>query len=68
MASALSGWWRKSPDKDMASNKEEELLVFGYSCKIFKDDDKALYVDQGHHLIPWMGDKTLMIDRSVPRK
>ncbi|RZF48483.1 hypothetical protein LSTR_LSTR007761 [Laodelphax striatellus] len=42
---------------------EEELLVFGYACKLFRDDEKALYVDQGKHLIPWMGNDSLRIDR-----
>ncbi|CAD7086754.1 unnamed protein product [Hermetia illucens] len=40
-----------------------DLLVFGYACKIFRDDDKALHIDQGKHLIPWMGDEALKIDR-----
>lgn len=47
------------------SDKFAELLVFGYSCKLFADDEKALYHEQGQHLIPWMGDKSIMIDRSV---
>ncbi|XP_068623467.1 protein suppressor of white apricot isoform X2 [Battus philenor] len=54
-----SGILRKSDFKE----KKEELLVFGYSCKLFRDDDKALHVDQGKHLIPWMGDESLKIDR-----
>ncbi|GBP35446.1 Protein suppressor of white apricot [Eumeta japonica] len=54
-----SGILRKSDRKE----KKEELFVFGYSCKLFRDDEKALHVDQGKHLIPWMGDETLKIDR-----
>lgn len=45
---------------------QEELFVFGYACKVFRDDDKAQYIDEGRHLIPWMGDDRLLIDRSVP--
>ncbi|KAH8259948.1 hypothetical protein KR044_005172 [Drosophila immigrans] len=40
-----------------------ELLVFGYACKIFRDDEKAREMDQGKQLIPWMGDVNLKIDR-----
>ncbi|CAH2229484.1 jg20858 [Pararge aegeria aegeria] len=54
-----TGILRKSECKE----KKEELFVFGYTCKLFRDDVKALQVDQGKHLIPWMGDETLKIDR-----
>lgn len=50
---------RKSEFKE----KKEELFVFGYSCKLFRDNEKALHIDQGKHLIPWMGDESLKIDR-----
>ncbi|XP_072311365.1 splicing factor, suppressor of white-apricot homolog isoform X2 [Eucyclogobius newberryi] len=50
--------------KDVSdSDKYADLLVFGYACKLFRDDEKALYHDQGKHLIPWMGEKNIMIDR-----
>ena len=42
---------------------EVDLLVFGYSCKLFRDDAKAILEDSGQLLIPWMGDSSLMVDR-----
>ncbi|XP_019724281.1 splicing factor, suppressor of white-apricot homolog isoform X2 [Hippocampus comes] len=45
------------------SEKYADLLVFGYACKVFRDDERALYHEHGKHLIPWMGDKSIMIDR-----
>lgn len=54
------------PTKEQSdSSKYAELLVFGYACKLYRDDERAVYHDQGKHLIPWMGDKAIMIDRSV---
>ncbi|KAL0965410.1 hypothetical protein UPYG_G00280900 [Umbra pygmaea] len=45
------------------SNKYAELLVFGYACKLFRDDERAHFHEQGKQLIPWMGDKNILIDR-----
>nr|XP_024657153.1 splicing factor, suppressor of white-apricot homolog [Maylandia zebra] len=54
----------KPVKKDVSdSDKYADLLVFGYACKLFRDDERALYHDHGKHLIPWMGDKSIMIDR-----
>lgn len=55
----------KATKEQSDSSKYAELLVFGYACKMFRDDERAIYHDQGKHLIPWMGDKNIMIDRSV---
>lgn len=61
-----SGILRKKGVERGKEDEPQELLVFGYSCKLFRDDEKAKLIDQGKHLIPWMGDSTLKIDRSVP--
>nr|XP_020465478.1 splicing factor, suppressor of white-apricot homolog [Monopterus albus] len=54
----------KPVKKDVSdSDKYADLLVFGYACKLFRDDERALYHEHGKHLIPWMGDKSFMIDR-----
>ena len=45
------------------SGESEELFVFGYACKLFRDDAKALLEESGQMLIPWMGDGSLMVDR-----
>ncbi|GAB0089808.1 hypothetical protein DMENIID0001_044250 [Sergentomyia squamirostris] len=42
---------------------QAELLVFGYQCHLFRDDEKAQFIDQGKHLIPWMNDNSIKIDR-----
>ena len=46
-----------------AQDEEDEMLIFGYSCKLYRDDEKALQEDEGTLLIPWMGEKSLMVDR-----
>lgn len=51
-------------DKDNTPAKtEEQLLVFGYACKLYRDDVKAALESSGQLLIPWMGDNSLMVDR-----
>lgn len=42
---------------------DQELFVFGYACKLFRDDAKGLLESSGQMLIPWMGDGSLMVDR-----
>jgi len=52
---------------ETANKKDDlrDLYVFGYQCKLFRDDERALFIDRGKHLIPWMGNENLMIDRFV---
>jgi hypothetical protein len=52
---------------EVRRNEElDELFVFGYACKIFRDNVKAVEINKGQHLIPWMGNPKLLIDRFVP--
>lgn len=62
-----SGILRKVKSQQNAATEKsfDDLLIFGYACKIFRDDEKARYIDQGKHLIPWMGDNSLKIDRLI---
>lgn len=64
-SSSESGILRKTQQQPHKIDKCEDLLIFGYACKLFRDDDKAKHIDQGKHLIPWMGDNLLKIDRLI---
>ncbi|KAL4098116.1 hypothetical protein QTP88_022783 [Uroleucon formosanum] len=61
--SYINAYKNRSAANGTSEDEKQTLLVFGYSCKLFKDDEKALFIDQGKHLIPWMGDDALKIDR-----
>lgn len=62
--SILVGPFRRGKKDEKASQDEDEdLLMFGYACKLYRDDAKALMEDSGQLLIPWMGDHSLMVDR-----
>lgn len=59
--SILLGLRDKSTEK--GEKEDEDLLVFGYACKLYRDDVKAVMEGSGQLLIPWMGDSSLMVDR-----
>ena len=54
---------RRGVHSKARDEEEEDLLMFGYACKLYRDDAKALMEDSGQLLIPWMGDHSLMVDR-----
>ena len=53
----------KKKNKEKSETDFSSLLVFGYGCTLFRDDQRALSIEAGDHLIPWMGDNSLRIDR-----
>lgn len=59
-----SSSYHSSNGKDRAS-KCEQILAFGYGCKLFDDENSARFLDQGKNLVPSSGDNDLLIDRSV---
>lgn len=61
--SILVGPYERSGTSTSKKEEEDGLLVFGYSCKLFRDDAKAMMENSGQLLIPWMGDGSLMVDR-----
>lgn len=57
-----------SKTKPKVSNSQDsDFLIFGYTCKLYRDDQRADWINNGHHLIKWIGDhdEKLLIDRFV---
>ena len=57
----------KKKNKEKAETDFSSLLVFGYGCTLFRDDQRALSLEAGDHLIPWMGDTSLRIGCYPPQ-
>ena len=53
----------KEDKRRVSNDKFEDLIVIGYQSKLFRDDVMAKYIEDERHLIPWMGNESLMIDR-----
>ena len=52
------------PSSEDVYNKNE-FIVLGYQCRLYRNDDKANMENDEELLIPWMGDRSLMVDRLV---
>jgi hypothetical protein len=61
--SILHGLFDGSDKHKKTVDANDELLVFGYACKLYRDNSKAIMENSGQLLIPWMGDSSLMVDR-----
>ncbi|CAG2176775.1 unnamed protein product [Oppiella nova] len=62
---SASGGHGSSGGAAPADDSLDQLFVFGYSCKLFRDDLRAQEMDSGQHLIGWNGSTDHLIDRSV---
>lgn len=59
----LVGPFEESGTSSKKGEEDDDLLVFGYACKLYRDNAKAIMENSGQLLIPWMGDSSLMVDR-----
>lgn len=46
-------------------NEPVDLLIFGYTSKLYRDDAKALEFDRESHLIPAPYDSSVLLSRFV---
>ncbi|OTF72183.1 hypothetical protein BLA29_006747 [Euroglyphus maynei] len=47
---------------DQQQHDDETLFIFGYQCKLYRDDEKSRWINNGKHLIPWIGDHNILVD------
>ncbi|KAL1915531.1 uncharacterized protein VTP21DRAFT_6655 [Calcarisporiella thermophila] len=60
--------YNRSAQRKRGPAEEEDLLVFGYEAKLFRDDELALRVNRGEFMIPFAGSNpkepsSLILDR-----
>ena len=56
---------RLKHQKHSNDQNDDQLFIFGYQCKLYRDDEKSRWINNGKHLIPWIGDHNILIDRFV---
>ena len=57
-------WAGEDPFAPQPSDDEYQgLTVVGYTCTLFRDDGAASAIHDEGHMIPWMGDSDIMLDR-----
>lgn len=61
--SILLGPFDGNDEEASVKGSDDDLLVFGYACKLYRDEAKSIMENSGQLLIPWMGDSSLMVDR-----
>ncbi|KAH9413675.1 hypothetical protein DERP_009379 [Dermatophagoides pteronyssinus] len=54
---------RLKHQKHSNDQNDDQLFIFGYQCKLYRDDEKSRWINNGKHLIPWIGDHNILIDR-----
>lgn len=59
--------WERGQSYSLSGQERaaNQMLAFGYSCKLFDDENSARFLEQGKNLVPSAGDNDLLIDRSV---
>ena len=63
MSILMTPYEKTERNGDSKEETLEDLMIFGYHCKLYRDDVKAELENGGSFLIPWVGDSSLMIDR-----
>ncbi len=49
--------------EEKQENLLKELVIVGYESQLFRNDKLSASMEKGSHLIPWMGNRDLLIDR-----
>ncbi|CAB3401431.1 unnamed protein product [Caenorhabditis bovis] len=59
----MSGWLRQNVAKKGEEDDFKDLLVFGYSCRLYPNDSQAEFIAEERHMQPCHGDTSNRVDR-----